>query len=288
MDLATTVRLSNIAALAVVMLALGMRVQPSAILVAARRLRLTALAVVVNFLIVPLITVLLVRAFHAAPDAALGFMILAACPGAPVGPLFAKLAGGDVALATGWMIILASLSAIAAPALLVFFSTTSAENMPIINYRAVVMVLLGTQLLPLAIGLAIGRWAPAVASRIARPATALGNLLLAAVLLLVVATQYRVFEAFRLRGWFGMVLLLFGSLVAAWTLAGGDAAVRRTLVATTGPRNAAVGLVIVSTSLADTTATPAVVAYALVSIVGTLCCTPLFARQAARGIAASG
>jgi BASS family bile acid:Na+ symporter len=50
---------------------------------------------------------------------------------------------------------------------------------------------------------------------------------------------------------------------------------------TTAIRNAAVGLVIVSTSFAGTPAVTAVVAYALVSILGALGCAFLFRKLGA-------
>jgi len=49
---------------------------------------------------------------------------------------------------------------------------------------------------------------------------------------------------------------------------------------TTGVRNAAVGLVIVSANFADTPAMTAVVAYALVSIFGTLGCAMVLGKFA--------
>ena len=47
-----------------------------------------------------------------------GFLILASCPGAPVGPPITAIARGDVPWALGMMLILAGLSALLTPALL--------------------------------------------------------------------------------------------------------------------------------------------------------------------------
>ena len=76
-----------------------------------------------------------------------------------------------------------------------------------------------------------------------------------------------------------MLLLLAASLGIGWLCGGPGRATRKTLALTTGVRNAAVALVIVSSNFADTPAVTAVVAYALVSIFGTLGCALLFARM---------
>jgi predicted Na+-dependent transporter len=78
-----------------------------------------------------------------------------------------------------------------------------------------------------------------------------------------------------------MLLLIAASLATGWICGGRSGNVRRTFAATTGPRNAAVGLVIVSANLADTPAMTAVVAYALVSIFGTFAWALLAGRYTA-------
>ena len=57
------------------------------------------------------------------------------------------------------------------------------------------------------------------------------------------------------------------------------------MLSTTGARNAAVALVIVSSNFAGTPAVTAVIAYALVSILGTLLCAFLFAAVPATSAA---
>lgn len=75
-----------------------------------------------------------------------------------------------------------------------------------------------------------------------------------------------------------MLLLLGASLGIGWVLGGPDQATRKTLALTTAARNAAVGLVMVSSSFAGTPAVTAVVAYALASILGALACAVMLGR----------
>ena len=98
---------------------------------------------------------------------------------------------------------------------------------------------------------------------------------------LILVTHYQTLEVFRPRGWAGMMLLLFASLSTGWLCGGPAPTTRRTLAVTTGVRNAAVGLVIVSANFAGTPAVTAMVAYALVSIFGTLVCALLLGKLSA-------
>ena len=71
-----------------------------------------------NYVLVPAVTFGLLCVFQANPMVSVGFFILAACPGAPVGPPITAIAKGDVPWSIGMMLILAVLSAILSPALL--------------------------------------------------------------------------------------------------------------------------------------------------------------------------
>ena len=75
-----------------------------------------------------------------------------------------------------------------------------------------------------------------------------------------------------------MSLLFLASLALGWICGGKDIGIRKALAVTTACRNAAVGLAIVNSNFAGTPAVTAVVAYALVSIVGTLGCAVLLGQ----------
>lgn len=147
-----------------------------------------------------------------------------------------------------------------------------------VDYPAIVRTLLITRLLPLGLGLVIHRASPRLTRAIARPVGLLANGLLLALVGLIVATQHETLEAIRLRGWFGMGLLLPASLGIGGCCGAPDVAIRKALAMTTATRNVAVGLVIATSSFAGTPVVTAVVAYGLVSIVGGLGCALLFGR----------
>lgn len=276
MDTDTLVKLLNIIALIAMMLSIGLKVTFADVIASARQIRWVAMSLIANFVLLPIVTILLLWAFQAPPVVAAGFLILAVCPGAPMGPPFTDIARGSVPHATGAMVILAGLSAPLAPILLMLLLGWLSPGSDLhVNALQIAGVLLLTQMLPLAIGLAIHQWALRLARMIAKPLGLIANVLLLGVVTLILATQYQTLTAFRLRGWFGMIFLLAASLGIGWLCGGSSAATRRTLAVTTGLRNAAVGLVIVSANFAGTPAATAVVAYALVSILGTLGCAVL-------------
>jgi BASS family bile acid:Na+ symporter len=221
----------------------------------------------------------LLHLFQPNPMVSVGFLILACCPGAPVGPPVTAVARGDVPWAVGIMLVLAGLSALVTPALLGLLSPWVAPATDVhVNYLGIVRILLVTQLFPLALGLGFRRAAPGWTRRVDKPVGVLANGLLLALVVAILAAQYGTLTAIRARAWFGMGLLLTASLGVGWCFGGPDLAIRKALAATTATRNVAVGLVIAARDFSGTPAVTAVVAYGLVSILGTLGCALLLGR----------
>ena len=257
----------NATALVTMMLSMGLRVGGEELLASARPARRLVLGLIANYVLVPAVTVGLLHVFRADPMVSVGFLILASCPGAPVGPPITAIARGDVPWAVGMMLILAGLSALLTPALLSVLLPWVAPATDLhMNYPGIVRILLITQLLPLALGLGFHHAAPRWTRLVDKPIGLLANALLLALVGAIVATQYGMLAAIRPRGWLGMGLLLTASLGLGWSCGGPDLASRKALATTTATRNVAVGLVIVASDLAGTPAVTAVVAYGLVSI----------------------
>jgi BASS family bile acid:Na+ symporter len=279
-DLVTVTKLLTSLGLVTTMLAIGLQVRVSEIIAASRQIKLVVLALVANFLLVPAVTVGLLCLFQPEPLIATGFLILAVCPGAPFGPLFAAIAKGDIPSAIGLMVILAGLSAIVSPLLLggLLEQFVPANDLHL-NPLSIVQSLVITQILPLVIGIAIYDKLPRLANLIAKPMSRVANVLLLSVVVLLLVVQFPTLAQIRLRGWFGMLLLLLASLAIGWLCGGPSLATRKTLAVTTASRNAAVALVIVSTSFAGAAASTAVVAFALFSIFGTLICAFILRTQ---------
>jgi BASS family bile acid:Na+ symporter len=239
-----------------------------------------SLWVLANFVLMPVATLALLRAFDASPMVSAGFFVLAACAGAPAGPRLAAKARADVPAAVAQMFFLGTLSAVLSPLLLTcgLPHLMDAGDLVPIEPVVIIRVLLVVQILPLAAGLGLHAWVPWLTTRIERPVRILGTLALLSVLVLIIAREFDHLAAIRMRGWLAMSLLLVISLATGWLCGGRDETARRTLALTTASRNSPVALVIVSQSFSGTPALTAVVAYTLVCMVGALACVRIIAR----------
>jgi len=273
------VAILNGTALATMMLSMGLRVGVGELLASARPARRLVLGLIVNYALVPVVTIGLLHLFRADPMVSVGFLILASCPGAPVGPPITAIARGDVPWSIGMMLSLAGLSALVTPALLgVLLPWVAPATELRVDYARIGRILLVTQLIPLALGLGFRHAAPGLAHLINKPVGLLASGLFLALVGVIMATQYGMLTAIRPRGWLGMVLLLMASLGLGWSCGGPGVPRRKALATTTATRNIAVGLVIATGSFPTTPAVTAVVAYGLVSIFGALGFASLLGR----------
>src|SRR6187431_273952 len=83
------------------MAALGLGVTLAELFEVAKRGHLIVRTALANYVLVPGATVALLLWFQTPPMIAAGFLILAACPGAPFGPPLTALSKGDVKVSVG-------------------------------------------------------------------------------------------------------------------------------------------------------------------------------------------
>lgn len=259
------------------MIAIGLGVTLADLATVARNGRLVVGALVANYVCVPALTVALLLVFNPLPAVALGFLILAVCPGAPFGPPATRIARGDTTISVGLMVILAASSAIVAPPLLHLLllampagPTQEGSEAAQVDVVKILSTLLVSQLLPLGVGLGVRHRWPALAQKLQRPANALSSILSVVLLVLVFAVHFGTLREIRLFGFLGMLILLAGTVVAGWFLGGPTTASRRATALTTSLRNVGVGLVIATGTDPDSAAVTAVIAYGLIEIVGSL------------------
>jgi len=256
-------------ALIELMVATGLGIRLADITSAARDWRLLARAGLVNYVAVPFAAVLLLLLFRVEPTAAAGFLILAVCPGAPYAPPLTALAGGNVAVSAGLMMVLAGSSVVVAPLLLFMllpFTTGSGELR--VDALSMFGTILVTQLLPLSSGLAMNHWRPDLAARLLKPAVAVGKVLNVAAIGLILLAQARQLMDIRLIGILAMLLWLSLSIVLGWLAGGPQDTCRRAVALTTSIRNVGLGVVITTSAFAGTPAVTAVLAYGLVQLLG--------------------
>jgi BASS family bile acid:Na+ symporter len=252
------------------MVAIGLGVSISDLLHVATDWRLVSKAALASYVCVPAAAVGLLIAFQADPIVAAGFLICAACPGAPYGPPFTGIAKGNVGVSVGLMVILAGSSALAAPLLLQillpivlqFLPALPADSAPLaIDGGKVVVTLLVAQFLPLCAGLGLRRWRPALADRLKWPANLISIVLNLTLLSLIVFAQFDMLIGLPMRGYIGMLLLLLVGVAVGWLFGGKSD--RSAMVMATSVRNVGVSLVIVTAAFPGTRAVAATTAFAL-------------------------
>jgi BASS family bile acid:Na+ symporter len=157
----TTARLIQIltgAALFALLLAVGLRLTWSEVITSVRRCRFAGI-LTVNFLLIPALTVVAVSILSLPAPIALGMILLASAPFAPMVPIFARLARADLALAAGLTALFPILSAGLTPVVcLLCFHPTSAAGKLHYNFWAIVCLMTATVTIPLAAGIALRRW----------------------------------------------------------------------------------------------------------------------------------
>lgn len=151
-------RLADVSVLAFVvssMLAMGMSQRLGDVVASLKEPRTVLLALIVNFVLSPLLTVALIRAVPLQPAHATGLLLLGGAAGAPFLPKLAELSGGHLAYSVALMMLLMVGSVVFMPlALLLIVPGVEADP-----WRIAKPLLL--MLLPMAIGFALARsaWA---------------------------------------------------------------------------------------------------------------------------------
>ncbi len=269
MDFLTIVKVMAALSLVSLMFWMGMKAKFVDVLASAKNLKLIGLGVLANFILVPILTLGLLHIFSPDNLVCVGFLVLAVCPGAPVGLPFVAIAWGDVAVAISQMIILCTISVFLSPLLLgLLFKYLFKEDDLVIDYLKVIQTLFLIQVLPLALGFFLHHKAPIFAERWIKVLGMLSNLLLIITVLLILKVEYETLIMIRFLDWMVMLILFFGSLGIGWLCGGSDKRIHTTMVITTGIRNAAIALVIVSNNFSGTPAVTIVVAHSLLCILG--------------------
>jgi predicted Na+-dependent transporter len=132
------------------MLAMGLSLTVAQILAPLRRGRLVVLALVANFVLVPLLAFALTYLIPLSEPLKIGLILLGAAAGAPFLPKLAQFAHGNVAFSVGLMVLLMMVSIVSLPLVLPLLLPGVRVNPP-----SIAVSLLLTMLLPLGLALLV-------------------------------------------------------------------------------------------------------------------------------------
>ena len=250
------------------MTAMGVGFTVRQIIDALRDKRLVLLALLANFVAMPLGALALDKILSLDEPLGVGLLLLGASAGAPFLPKLTELAKGNLPFAVGIMMLLAigtvGYLPLVLPLLLPGITVNSAK---------IAGWLFLLTLLPLAAGLFLRALREELATRVKSVLDWVSNVsLVPMVLLLAVANIDKILHVFGTRGILAGFLLVALGFGIGWILGGPGSDTRRALALGTGQRNIAAAFVVASESFSD----PSVVIMVMVvTIVGLLTLMPL-------------
>ena len=249
------------------MLAVGLSLTIKQILAPLRDARLVTLALVANFILMPVGALVISRLVQLDSSLGIALLLLGTAAGAPFLPKLASVAAGNLAFAVGLMVLLMVLTVGYMPLVLpLLLEGLSVDPMKIA--RSLVLLML----IPLAAGLMVKARYDAVAARGAPLLNKLSTLSLALMIALMLVTNIRnIVDLFGSRGVLASVIFLLAGLGIGWLLGGTGAGVKSVLALGTAQRNIAAALVVGGQNFTDP---KVVVMIVVVAIVGMMLLIP--------------
>ena len=234
------------------MLAMGLSLTIPMIMQPLKNVRLVVLALLANFVLVPVLAYLITAIIPLEESLKIGLIVLSTAAGAPFLPKLVQGAKGNVALGVGLMVLLMVVTIIYMPTVLPLLLPGVQ-----VDPWAIAKSLIVLMLAPLAVGLLIKSHSPDAAAEY-QPVMAKASSL-AILVLLVVGLGLNVSNIIDLIGTGGILaLLLFivGSLVIGFVLGGSEPGVRSVMGLGTAQRNVSAALVVSAQNFSGTSTLP--------------------------------
>jgi bile acid:Na+ symporter, BASS family len=195
-------------------------------------------ALLANFIIIPILGIVIARFFDLPPDIKTGFLLLAIAPGGLLALQFARISNGNRVFAVALLFIFCLLAILITPALvLLLFFREGAGQLPFVW---LILMLLALIVVPAIVGRGLQRLIPQHA-----PALGLWLGRLSIVIFIVAAVMAGRYKtpAVKLMGTNGIaaiVLLILGAWIVGWFLGGPEIRNRKVLAISSSMRNVGV------------------------------------------------
>ena len=278
--LSTAATMAMLSFVASSMLAMGAGLTVAQIIEPLHNIRLVALALLANFVLMPLGAVALAKTLWLDESLGIGLLLLGCAAGAPFLPKLAELAKGNLAFAVSAMVLLMVATVGYLPVVLPLLLPGVTVD-PWTIARSLILLML----LPLAAGLALKARYADLAARVKPALDWISNISLILLVLLITAANIdKVLQVFGTRGILAGLLFIALGFGTGWLLGGPGGDSRRVMALATGQRNIAAALVVADQSFSDP---KVVVMVIVVAIVGLIILMPLSRALASRGLTSS-
>jgi predicted Na+-dependent transporter len=229
------------------MAALGLELTLKKIIEPLSDLFLLIRVVVANFLLVPALAYLILFLVPLSEGFRIGLILLATAAGAPFLPKLVQVAKGKVAMSVGVMVLLMVTTVIYVPLVLPLLLPGVAVNPLEIASSLVVLMLL-----PMVVGLLINYRYEKLAALLQNTLSRIANVGLVLGFVALLALNWRLLLATIGSGAIiSVLLLILGSFIIGWLLAGKDTAAKPVLALGTAQRNIAAALVVAGNNFSD-------------------------------------
>lgn len=257
------------------MASMGLSLKLKQITSSLKNTRLVIMALVVNFILVPLVAFGITLLFPLDEPLRIGLILLSTAAGAPFLPKLAEAAKGDAALSVGLMVLLMVVTILYLPVVLPLLLSGVA-----VNPWEIAQSLILLMLLPLTLGLLINARYEEIAAKLQPVFSQASNTALMLLLVLGLVLNFR--EMISLVGSFGFiaaVLFLITSLAIGYLLGGSEGKTKSVMGLGTAQRNIAAALVVAGQNFSVDVITYLMV----VAIVGLMVLMPLAGELGRRG-----
>ena len=257
------------------MLAMGLALPASAMIQPLKNVRLVVLALLANFVLVPLLGMVIIRVIPLEESLQIGLILLATAAGAPFIPKLVQGAKGNVGAAVGLMFLIMVVTIFYLPLVLPLL-LPGVEVDP----REIAKSLIVTMLIPLVIAMLIRSHSPDVA---AHWAPVMNKLSSVAVLILLVAgigmNLSNILGFIGTRGIGALVLLFAGALAIGLLFGGRNPGIRTAMGLSTGNRNGAAAILVAGLNFAGTDTLPFLLVGVIVMLLVLLPAAKLLGRR---------
>lgn len=222
------------------MASMGLSLKIKQIIAPLRDLKLVALALVVNFVLVPLVAYLITLALPLDEPLRIGLILLSTAAGAPFLPKLAEVAKGNVAYSVGLMVLLMVVTIIYLPIVLPLLLSGVAVSPWDIAQSLIVMMLL-----PLAIGLFINARYEEIATNVQPAFAQASNIAILVLTVLGLVLNFR--DMIGLVGSYGLLagaIFIVMAVLIGYFLGGSDSSIKSVMGLGTGQRNISAALVV--------------------------------------------
>ena len=216
--------------------------------------------------LVPLIALALILLIKPAKATAIGLLLMASSPAAPMVLKKITKASGKQEYAISLHVVLAFLAIITTPVTLYLLSSLSEYNLTISSIAVAKAVGLSI-LLPIIAGVII-RWIfPALAEYMIRPLEIFSNIISLLLAIIVLLFTYQLLLMLDITSYVVIALMILGALAAGHLMAWGQPEEQATLALESAARNPGLALLIASTYVSLEKAMPVLIPYLITSAI---------------------